>query len=227
MDTLRNISSSVLLLEQKFSLSIEKRLDEAVEGIKAIQQRQERLENAFQLFRCEHAPAHPSQRTVSSSTPARPTQRTASSSTPVQHFQDRTNLIVIAESASATTPSAKLDLDISLLESSVLIKDEDGGDSENVVENDRNEIHITKEEVFHLSRASASRKNFAANLVRKIFTVEERASSNVKGVLGKQKLDPQRSSYVQKETFRMFPLESEESQLGVLVWELLMKPIGG
>ena len=69
---------------------------------------------------------------------------------------------MIAESASATTPSAtpKFDLDISLLESSVLIKDEDGGDSKNVVENDRNEIHITKEEVFHLSQASALKKEF-------------------------------------------------------------------
>ena len=151
MDTLRNISSSVLLLEQKFSLSIEKRLDEAVEGIKVIQQRQERLENTFQLFHSEHAPAHPSQRTASSSTPARPTQCTAFSSTPAQPFEDRTNLI--AESASATTPSAKLDLDISLLESSVLIKDEDGGDSENVVENDRSEIHITKEEVLCAERS--------------------------------------------------------------------------
>ena len=81
-------------------------------------------------------------------------------------FKTEPLLIVIAESASA---NAKLDLDISLLESSVLIKDENGGDSENVVENDRSEIHITKEEVFHLSRASASRKNFTANLVRKIF----------------------------------------------------------
>ena len=35
MDALRNISSSVTLLEQMFSLSTEKRLDEAVDGDKS------------------------------------------------------------------------------------------------------------------------------------------------------------------------------------------------
>ena len=109
-----------------------------------------------------------------------------------------------AESATAATPSANLDLDMSSFDSSLLNID-DGENSKNV------EIHVSKEEIFRLSRASASRKKFAANLVRKIFTVEERASSNVKGVLGKQKLDTKKLSYVEKETFRMFPLESKEN----------------
>ena len=128
---------------------------------------------------------------------------------------------MVAESAIATTPSAKLDLDMSSLDSSLININEDGGDSENVVEND----YVSKE-IFRLSRAHTSRKNFAANLVRKMFTVEGRASSNVKEVLGKQKLDPAKISFVQKETFRMFPLESKKNikSAGVIVLVPLMKP---
>ena len=83
----------------------------------------------------------------------------------------------------SASPDAGGDLeDKSLCEKSLTFY-EDGEDGENdCIEI---EVHVTKEEIFRLSRASASRKNFAANLVRRVFTMEERASSNVKGVLGK------------------------------------------
>ena len=41
--------------------------------------------------------------------------------------------------------------------------------------------------------------------------MEEQVLSNVKGVLGKAQLDPQKVEYIQKEVFKMFPLESKES----------------
>ena len=53
--------------------------------------------------------------------------------------------------------------------------------------------------------------NFAANLNRRLFTVEER-TSNVRGNLGKGMLDPERVKYVKEITFSMFPLESKETE---------------
>ena len=74
--------------------------------------------------------------------------------------------------AESTSPSAGLDLDKSSCERSLLTFTEDGEGGEI----DCAEIRVTKEEIFRLSRASASRKNFAANLVRRVFTLEERTS---------------------------------------------------
>ena len=54
--------------------------------------------------------------------------------------------------------------------------------------------------------------NFAANLNRRLFTVAERTSSNVRGKLGKGMLDPERVKYVKEITFSMFPLESKETE---------------
>ena len=84
MDALTAISSTVSLLEQKFSLSIERRLGEAVEGIKVLQQKQEPLESQFELFQSEYMKKH-----SVSTTPAQPSRvRTISSSTtPAQPFQ--------------------------------------------------------------------------------------------------------------------------------------------
>ena len=45
---------------------------------------------------------------------------------------------------------------------------------------------------------SCSRSNFCANMVRQLYTAEERKSSNVKGKLGKYPLDPVRLASVRK-----------------------------
>ena len=42
--------------------------------------------------------------------------------------------------------------------------------------------------------------------------MEERAISNVAGVLGKSKLDPKRVDYIKRETYRMYPLQSKENE---------------
>ena len=59
---------------------------------------------------------------------------------------------------------------------------------------------------------SASRKNFATNVMRKLFTRAEREISNVKGVLGKSQLDPLKVEYIKSVTFKMYPLEEKESE---------------
>ena len=57
-----------------------------------------------------------------------------------------------------------------------------------------------------------SRRKFAPNLNRKIFTMDERKGSNVQGVLGKSQLDPDKINYIMKVTFGMYPLGSKESE---------------
>ena len=59
---------------------------------------------------------------------------------------------------------------------------------------------------------SCSRENFASKLVKELFTVEERSTSNVKGVLGKEKLDENKIKYIQKITFENYPCSSLEHQ---------------
>ena len=58
---------------------------------------------------------------------------------------------------------------------------------------------------------SASRQNFATNVMRKLFTRAERETSNVNGVLGKSQLDVERVEYIKSVTFKMYPLEQKES----------------
>lgn len=52
--------------------------------------------------------------------------------------------------------------------------------------------------------------NFAANLNRRLFTEEERATSNVRGKANKRMLDVKTVDYIKRVTFRLYPLESSE-----------------
>jgi len=63
-----------------------------------------------------------------------------------------------------------------------------------------------------IRRASSSRKNFAANLVRELFTEEERKTSNVNGRNKKKQLDKGRITSVKTMTFRNWPLDSREDE---------------
>ena len=59
---------------------------------------------------------------------------------------------------------------------------------------------------------SCSRENFTANLNKELFSIEERILSNVKGVMGKKKLDVRKVSYIQQQTFKFFPLTAAENK---------------
>ena len=60
--------------------------------------------------------------------------------------------------------------------------------------------------------ASCSRRNFSARLVVELFDEDTRKRSNVKGKLGKLKLNPVLVDYVKSVTFQFYPLENSESE---------------
>ena len=59
-------------------------------------------------------------------------------------------------------------------------------------------------------RKSCSRRNFAVNLVRSIFSPEEMARSNCSGTRGKEKLDEERLAAIRRATFLLWPLQAGE-----------------
>ena len=60
-------------------------------------------------------------------------------------------------------------------------------------------------------------------MVRHLYTVEERKTSNVKGKLGKLPLDPARLAVVHRSAFEMYPLAMGEKE--DVVWRLCIKSI--
>jgi len=70
---------------------------------------------------------------------------------------------------------------------------------------------------------SCSRANLATKLVKHQFTEEERKNSNVKGVLGKKKLDPKRLLKIKESIFQIWPCETGETQTGA--WNQCCKAI--
>ena len=58
---------------------------------------------------------------------------------------------------------------------------------------------------------SCSRKNFATNLARELFSVEERRTCNVSGACGKGKLDNEKMEVIQRACFEMYPLTNAEN----------------
>ena len=62
-----------------------------------------------------------------------------------------------------------------------------------------------------LKAKSCSRENFAAHMVRELFTEAERVCSNVSGARGKQKLDGDVMEDIKEETFKAFPLTAAEN----------------
>ena len=61
---------------------------------------------------------------------------------------------------------------------------------------------------------SCSRRNFAVNLVRYMFTTEEMARSNCSGTRGKARLEGERMAAVKRATFVLWPMASREEEKG-------------
>ena len=72
--------------------------------------------------------------------------------------------------------------------------------------------YIPEVDLFEVRTKSCSRKNCAANLVRSVFTPDEMRSSNVRGVLGKQKLDKGKIAWTKSNVFRLYPLLETETE---------------
>ena len=66
--------------------------------------------------------------------------------------------------------------------------------------------------ILRLRYVSASRQNFATNLMCKLFPKAERENSNVNGILGKSALDKDKIEYIRSVTFKMYPLERETEE---------------
>lgn len=71
---------------------------------------------------------------------------------------------------------------------------------------------LAASQVLDISHNSCSRENFASNLVKELFTKEERAKSNVKGMFGKPKLCIKKIEYVRQQTLKFFPVTSTENE---------------
>ena len=57
-------------------------------------------------------------------------------------------------------------------------------------------------------KASCSRRNFAANLARRMFDEETRKISNVSGKRGKSRLNPIVMEYIKSTVFQFYPISS-------------------
>ena len=82
---------------------------------------------------------------------------------------------------------------------------------------------VSTESIMAAKRRSCSRPNFSANLVREMFTIEERRSSNVKGKAGKKQLDPCRMQRVHDVSFDVFQLNNGENM--ETAWKACIKSI--
>ena len=71
---------------------------------------------------------------------------------------------------------------------------------------------LSAEEIERLRGGSTSRMNFASKLNRQLFSVLERRQCNVRGRQGKGQLDPEKVEYIKEVTFRMYPLEEDETE---------------
>ena len=77
---------------------------------------------------------------------------------------------------------------------------------------DQNEsLHVSELKVAAIRSKSCSRKNYATNLARELFTMEERCTRNVSGKFGKQQLDPGKIFFIKKSCFEHFPLSNTEN----------------
>ena len=71
---------------------------------------------------------------------------------------------------------------------------------------------LSAENVIAIRTASVSRRNFAANINRKILSEEERMTSNVSGTKGKNELDPVKVAFIKQVTFQQYPLKGNERE---------------
>ena len=79
-------------------------------------------------------------------------------------------------------------------------------------------IHVDHETEFtfaflmDIKSQSCSRANLASKLVKLKFTKEERKYSNVRGVQGKNQLDPRHLLKIKESVFQIWPCETGETQ---------------
>ena len=88
--------------------------------------------------------------------------------------------------------------------------DDDAKTADDANDEDVLAVPLDSDVTVKLMYVSSSQRNFAANIMRKIFKKSEREVSNVRGKLGKSQLDPDKIGYIRSLTFKMYPLRSKE-----------------
>ena len=71
---------------------------------------------------------------------------------------------------------------------------------------------LSNMELTTIYNGSCSRRNFAVNLVRRLFAASVRRASNVSGKGGKSQLNPPIMQYIRSLTFQFFPLQGFENE---------------
>ena len=73
------------------------------------------------------------------------------------------------------------------------------------------DINLSNLKAAAIRSKSCSRKNYATNLAREVFTVDERSTHNVSGACGKPQLDPDKIEFIKRLSFEHFPLSNSEN----------------
>ena len=115
---------------------------------------------------------------------------------------------VEAEHRSANTSTGSIDA--SLLSDEATVLDSDCLSSQDVEVEAAEEL-ISSQTMTQLFIRSCSRRNFAVWLVRTLFNESTRINSNVAGK-NKDKLDPQKMSYIKAKCFEYYPLCGQEKE---------------
>ena len=66
--------------------------------------------------------------------------------------------------------------------------------------------------LLRLKNEANSRRNFAFKQAEKMFSYEERLTSNCQGKRGKKQLDPKRVDVIRRNTIKLWPLENKEEE---------------
>ena len=124
---------------------------------------------------------------------------------PTEHSH---NTPVEAEPTSANSSTGSVD--VSLLSDEAVVLDSDCLPSQDV-EIEAAEELISSQTLTQLFIRSCSRRNFAVWLVRSLFDETTRMNSNVAGK-NKDKLNPQKMSYIKAKCFEYYPLSGQEKE---------------
>ena len=75
-------------------------------------------------------------------------------------------------------------------------------------------VEIPMDTLLKLKNESNSRRNFAFKQAERMFTYDERLTSNCQGKRGKKPLDKKRLEVIRKNTLKLWPLENKEDEVG-------------
>ena len=214
------------------TVTMGKKMDALMSALSEIKKKQDHLELALEMQQvCPPTPVTEKPRKISARSPTRSTPARTTPWYMSDSFTDHTpvggvsKVVPTTSSEAAFTPSstaltipASKSTSTSLVEAISVITPTASGTTKAASKTSRKKVDDDSElltvpvdpgVLLKLHYISASRQNFATNVMRKVFTRAERETSNVNGVLGKSQLDVDKVEYIKSVTFKMYPLEQE------------------